>query len=72
MGRAQRAKTSPRRIPGGRKCKKLHQICRGDLRSPEVVSVTAAHPSIAQKRDLQEPSPMEKVPRNEADEVLVT
>ena len=34
------------------------------------ISVTAAHSSIAQKRDLQKPSPMEKVPRNEADEVF--
>ena len=30
-----------------------------------------AHPSVAQKRDLREPSPLEKVPRNEADEVFV-
>ena len=32
--------------------------------------VTAAHPSVTQKRDLREPSPMEKVPRDEADEVF--
>ena len=31
--------------------------------------VTAAHPSIAKKLGLQKPSPLEKVPRNEADEV---
>ena len=30
--------------------------CRGDHRSSEVIWVTAAHPSIAQKRDLQKPS----------------
>ena len=30
--------------------------CRGDHRSSEVVSVTAAHSSVAQKRDLQKPS----------------
>ena len=30
----------------------------------------AARSSVTQKRDLREPSPMEKVPRNEADEVI--
>ena len=30
---------------------------------------TAVHPSIAKKHDLREPSPLEKVLRNEADEV---
>ena len=34
----------------------IHLTCRGDHRSSEVISVTAAHPSIAQKRDLREPS----------------
>ena len=48
--------------------------CRGDLRSPEVVSVTAAHPSVAAEGRGARLSLLqrEKVPRNEADEVLVT
>ena len=32
------------------------KTCRLAMWSSEVVSVTAAHPSVAQKRDLQEPS----------------
>ena len=34
----------------------LYQTCRGDHRSSEVVSDTVAHPSVAQKHDLQKPS----------------
>ena len=48
----------------------LYLFGRGDLRSP-AISVTAARSSVAQKRDLQKPSPVEKVPRNEADEVKI-
>ena len=42
------------------------------LAPPDVVSVTATPPSVAQKRGLQKPSPLGKVPRNEADEVFET
>ena len=38
------------------KCKIVLFDCRGDLRSPEVVSVTAVYPSVTKKHDLQKPS----------------
>ena len=52
---------------------KSYQTRRGDLRSPEI-SLTAAHPSVAAKERGTRLSLLqrEKVPRNEADEVLVT
>ena len=42
----------------------------GALHEAPEISVNAAHPSVDQKRDLQKPSPAEKVPRNEADEEI--
>ena len=49
------------------------KTCRLAMRSPEI-SVTAAHPSVAAEERGTRLSLLqrEKVPRNEADEVLVT
>ena len=47
--------------PSVAKTNDIHLSGRGRRpRRPEVVSVTAAHPAIAKKRDLREPSPMGK------------
>ena len=46
------------------------KTCGLAMWSSEVVSVTAARSSVDGKLGLQKPSPMEKVPRNEADEVI--
>jgi hypothetical protein len=36
--------------------------------SADLIKICAARSYVAEKRDLQKPSPLEKVPRNEADE----